>query len=150
MSTNTRRGRSKREDLKTIKEVYRAQESIPPAMQYGRPIRQLGLSYRPAGNRLLVSLKGLQIRALSKGKKKEKTSARLSQRDAGSRRFKEEFEANQAKEKLYLSEKQEYKRNQIQWSKKRNRWARCWEEQLEQKQQMDKPNYQWTEIEVKT
>jgi hypothetical protein len=37
MSTNTRRGRSKREDLKTIKEVYRArickllraQESIP-------------------------------------------------------------------------------------------------------------------------
>jgi hypothetical protein len=32
MSTNTRRGRSKREDLKTIKEVYRAQESIPPAM----------------------------------------------------------------------------------------------------------------------
>jgi hypothetical protein len=33
--------------------------------------------------------------------------------EIGSRRFKEEFEANQAKEKLYLSEKQEYKKNQI-------------------------------------
>ncbi len=31
MSTNTRRGRRKREDLKTIKKVYRAQESIPIA-----------------------------------------------------------------------------------------------------------------------
>ncbi len=45
--------------------VEGAQELIPPAyVAYSGPVRQLGgLSYQ-AGNRFLVSLKGLQIRAL--------------------------------------------------------------------------------------
>ena len=47
--------------------VYGAQESIPPAYvawRAGTPKRVVGPAARQAGNRFLVALKGLQIRAL--------------------------------------------------------------------------------------
>ncbi len=65
-------------------------------------------------------------------------------------RIKEKLGAKQAKDKLYLSEKQEYKTNKMSWSKKRRQLGEMFKRVARAKQQMDKPNYQWTDKEVKT